>query len=116
MTLEEAIEHAEEVAEEKRYEYQDCLGANDREAAKECVKCGLQHRQLAKWLGELKKLKEKDEAKAVCYEGDGYADGTMIYDYAYCPNCDHEIEIDSENWGCGFCPNCGQRLRWEGEK
>ena len=60
MTLDEAIRHCEEVAEEKRYEYQDCLEANDREAAKECVKCGLQHRQLAEWLKELKDYKEQD--------------------------------------------------------
>lgn len=61
----------------------------------------------------LNKLKEKDEAKAVRYEGDGYADGAMVYDMAFCPNCEHEFEEDSENWECGFCPNCGQRLRWE---
>lgn len=60
----------------------------------------------------LNKLKEQDEPKAVRYEGDGYADGSMVYDYAYCPNCNHETEVDSENWGCDFCPNCGQRLRW----
>lgn len=61
----------------------------------------------------LNKLKEKDEAKAVRYEGDGYADGAMVYDMAFCPNCEHEFEEDSENWECDFCPNCGQKLRWE---
>lgn len=66
----------------------------------------------AEWLKELKSLKEKDEAKAVRYEGDGYADGAMVYDNAFCPNCEHEFEEYSENWGCEFCPNCGQRLRW----
>lgn len=60
----------------------------------------------------LNKLKEKDEAKAVRYEGDGYADGEMVYDMAFCPNCEHEFEEDSENWECDFCPNCGQKLRW----
>lgn len=60
----------------------------------------------------LNKLKEKDEPKAVRYEGDGYADGAMVYDMAFCPNCEHEFEEDSENWECDFCPNCGQKLRW----
>ena len=41
MTLDEAIKHAEEVAEEKR-----------------CEKCGEEHRQLAEWLKELKQLRE----------------------------------------------------------
>lgn len=63
----------------------------------------------------LNKLKEKDEAKAVRYEGDGYADGAMVYDMAFCPNCEHEFEEDSENWECDFCPNCGQRLRWKND-
>lgn len=69
--------------------------------------------QIAEWLKELKSLKEKDEARTVRYESDGYADGAMVVDYAFCPSCDHEIEVDSENWGCEFCPNCGQRLRWD---
>ena len=55
------------------------------------------------------------EPEMVRYEGDGYADGEMVYDYAYCPNCNHETEIDSENWGSLFCPECGQALKWENE-
>lgn len=52
------------------------------------------------------------EPSMVRYEGDGYADGEMVYDYAYCPNCNHETEEDSENWGSSFCPECGQALDW----
>ena len=45
MTLDEAIRHAEEVAE------YDCY--NDEQK-----KCAEEHRQLAEWLKELKRLKE----------------------------------------------------------
>lgn len=62
---------------------------------------------------ELQTFRKKDEPGQVRYEGDGYADGNLTVDYAYCPECDHEIEADSENWCCDFCPNCGRRLRWE---
>lgn len=55
----------------------------------------------------------KYEPKLVRFEGDGYADGTMVYDTAFCPECGHEFEEDSENWECDFCPSCGQKLRWE---
>lgn len=113
MTIDEAIKHCEEVASEKGYEYQECVAVNDMESAEECGRCGERYEQLTEWLKELKSLKEKDEAKAVCYEGDGYADGAMVYDTAFCPNCEHEFEEDSENWECEFCPNCGQRLRWK---
>jgi rubrerythrin len=106
MTIDEAIKGFETFAELLEVE-KDFL--NDSENTEEKEK----QKQLAEWLKELKSFKEKDEAKAVCYEGDGYADGAMVYDTAVCPNCGHEIEEDSENWQCDFCPNCGQRLRWE---
>lgn len=109
MTINEAIIHAEEIAEEQEYH----VRMKGKVNASECYECAKEHRQLAEWLKELKSFKEKDEAKAVHYEGDGYADGAMVYDTAVCPNCGHEFEEDSENWGCEFCPNCGQRLRWE---
>ena len=48
MTLDEAIKHAEEVAEEKR-----------------CEKCGEEHRQLAEWLKELKQLRETLEIDCI---------------------------------------------------
>ena len=118
MTIEKAIKHCEEVAEkhEKGLKVYENIGEDRSLFSEEETKCRLcaeEHRQLAEWLKELKSLKEKDEAKAVRYEGDGYADGAMVVDYAFCPNCDHETEVDSENWGCDYCPNCGQRLRWE---
>lgn len=58
MTLEEAIKHCEEVAQEKRYEYQECLAVHDTESAMDCKKCGEEHEQLAKWLKELREWKK----------------------------------------------------------
>ena len=48
MTIDEAIKHAEEVAEEKL-----------------CEKCGEEHRQLAEWLKELKQLRETLEIDCI---------------------------------------------------
>ena len=73
MTIEEAIEHAEEVATEQEYlmsRYDAASGyarsgneAIRTESAKECEKCAEEHRQLAEWLRILKKAKfEYDEA------------------------------------------------------
>ncbi len=111
MTIDEAIKHAKEVAEEQ----EKLCKVNDdfnfsQPKWRECAK---EHRQLAEWLKELKNFKEKDEAKAVRYVDNGYAEGAIVYDTAFCPNCGHEFEENLENWGCDFCPNCGQRLRWE---
>lgn len=59
MSLDEAIKHAEEVAEDKEInvENQDPLFPNDIE---ECKKCAEEHRQLAEWLKELKQYKEQE--------------------------------------------------------
>ena len=69
MTLEEAIKHAEEVAEEqdklcKRYDDASGYSRSHNEAirttdAKRCSKCAKDHRQLAEWLKELKQLREQ---------------------------------------------------------
>lgn len=55
---------------------------------------------------------EKQIPKEVIAEGDGYADGSMVYDIFYCPSCDHRME---EYEVKDYCPNCGQKIYWEGE-
>lgn len=56
------------------------------------------------------------EPSMVRYEGDGYADGEMVYDIARCPNCDYTYEADDLIWNEPFCPRCGQALNWEPEE
>ncbi|MBQ2289697.1 MAG: hypothetical protein II249_03395 [Bacteroidaceae bacterium] len=53
MTIDEAISHAEEVAE--RYERME--DSHDDKLKEECLQCAADHRQLAAWLGELKEAK-----------------------------------------------------------
>lgn len=60
MTLDEAIKHAEEVAEEQE--------ENAREGrlqlsnnVLECERCAREHRQLAEWLKDYKKLLEQEK-------------------------------------------------------
>lgn len=48
MTLEEAIKHAEEIAEEKENEGK--LLCNSEAGSAGCLKCAEEHRQLAEWL------------------------------------------------------------------
>lgn len=127
MILDEAIKHAEEVArqnEEDAIIYSNCkkhkknlyeIGLAEN-AENKCYKCAKEHRQLAEWLKELKKYKEKDTPKLVIYSGDGYADGYIVYDFANCPNCDYEFEDGDDNWNSSYCCRCGQRLKWEEEE
>ncbi len=73
MTLDEAIAHAREVAEEKYRDasmYADDNGLYAKEYA-ECRFCAEEHEQLAEWLEELKQLRAEiaemhDERQAEC--------------------------------------------------
>ena len=114
MTLDEAIEHCEEVAKENR-ELADKIGVSQYDDV-DCVECAKAHEQLAEWLKELKKYKEKDTPRLVVYSGDGYANGYMVYDFANCPNCEYEFEDGDDNWEAQYCPDCGQALKWEVEE
>ena len=60
MTLDEAIIHAEEVAEEKRSHvpYKVYDGDEWTREQEECMKCAAEHRQLAEWLKELKAFRQ----------------------------------------------------------
>lgn len=54
---------------------------------------------------------EKQIPKSILLEGDGYADGVMIYDTWICPRCGKHYELEYDDYD--FCPNCGQALDWE---
>lgn len=59
MTIEETIKHAEEVAEEQEKlakRYDDASGYT----AKQCIKCADEHRQLAEWLKDYKRLLDQE--------------------------------------------------------
>jgi DNA-directed RNA polymerase subunit RPC12/RpoP len=44
-------------------------------------------------------------------EGDGYADGEMVYDVWSCSNCGYTVdEGDNEPPRYNFCPNCGAKM------
>ena len=60
---------------------------------------------------QAEELREKYTAKSPTLEGDGYADGYMVYDIWVCPGCGTEYEIDYDEYN--FCPKCGQRILWE---
>ena len=65
MTLKQAIEHAEEVTDEKlkNAEFIKNNPYGDKSKIQGCVECAAEHRQLAEWLSILKKAKfEYDEA------------------------------------------------------
>jgi Zn finger protein HypA/HybF involved in hydrogenase expression len=82
---------------------------------KDRIECAIRHIETAAdvdpWAVEIAvKAMEKQIPKELIAEGDGYADGEMVYDSFYCPSCDHCMEEDEVE---GYCPNCGQKICWE---
>ena len=53
-----------------------------------------------------------DEPMQVELEGDGYADGELVYDYGKCPKCAWEFEYGDKDWEEPYCCHCGQKLHW----
>lgn len=68
MTIDEAIAHAIEVAENNRINANSIesnmyipLSVDKDKLVDDCIKCAEEHEQIAKWLEELKFYKEKDQ-------------------------------------------------------
>lgn len=59
---------------------------------------------------ECREAVEKQKAKKPNLEGDGYADGNMVYDTWICPCCEISYEVDYDDYK--YCPDCGQRIDW----
>ena len=51
---------------------------------------------------------EKQKPRKPDIEGDGYADGKLVYDTWICSNCNKRYEIDYDDYD--YCPNCGQHI------
>ena len=78
MSIDEAIAHAREVAEEQRKDNENCeykaeygcKGCADY-YSKPCIECAEEHEQLAEWLEELKDMRNLDKTNF----SDGYNRG-----------------------------------------
>lgn len=74
MTLDEAIKHAEEVAEEKQLKANNLKQCKDygnpkstiTSGVSECETCADEHRQLAEWLKDYKRLLEQQPSDDIC--------------------------------------------------
>lgn len=65
-------------------------------------------------LEECRAAMEKQTAKRPDYEGDGYADGQLVYDTWICPCCGRRYEVDYDEYD--YCPYCGQKIKRRDEE
>ena len=106
MTLEEAIKHCEEVAEElgMKADFETdnqtyAMSESERTEFKECAK---DHRQLAEWLKELKKRREQDVPDTNV--------GDTISRQAAFKDAEPEVRPINYRGDDEYCPHCGARI------
>ena len=107
MTINEAIKHAEEVAEKfeslhERYENMDEDRLLFRVEENECKNCANEHRQLAEWLKELKQLRKQEKTGHwIDHSDEGYVE---------CSNCGSATNCDGNINELHFCFSCGAKM------
>lgn len=126
MTLDEAIKHCKEKAEELRLEaeqvrelgeYVSNLKQPYNEPVKACLKCAEEHEQLAEWLTELKELREEialfksGKASNERPKGEWIMNKTSARGRNY--TCTHCNKVSRNKFA--FCPNCGADMRKEND-
>lgn len=107
-TAKEAVENFNEAADK----YTDTLKKKAPEIVRSLAGtfCDMKIRLMLNFAAD---ATEKQIPKKPYFEGDGYADGVLVYDRAICPACGNgDFEFGINNWGCKFCPDCGQALDW----
>ena len=114
MTLNEAIRHAEEVAEQQMQRIDNLsdipmFGSSneDIKLIEKCEECAKQRRQLAEWLRDYKRLKEQEPKTGhwiPIYQGD------EIINYR-CSVCGLGDTNGSTNlYGWDYCRRCGAKM------
>ena len=59
-------------------------------------------------LEEVREAVERQKPKTPTYDGDGYADGTFVWDEWICPRCGTRYDFEYDDYD--YCPNCGQKI------
>lgn len=98
--------------EDETYDYCGEYGASKCELKDRVEK--LQEYEAIGTVEECRAAVEKQKPKKPDYEGDGYADGYMVYDVWICPCCGKHYEVDYDDYKC--CPECGQAIDWSEEE
>ena len=94
-----------------------CYSITEYQEAKTVAVQALEEIQQYRAIGtpeECRAAAEKQTARRPDYEGDGYADGHLVYDTWICPCCGKHYEVDYDNYN--YCPDCGQKLDWSDEE
>lgn len=113
MTIDEAISHAREVAEEKRKSKSVNLAP---EIISECELCAQEHDQLVEWLEELQQYRAIGTPEKCRAAVEKQAEKKVLHNRTskryFCPICERKCNYMHSL----YCSGCGQKLDWSGEE
>lgn len=127
MTIQEAINHAKEVAEKKYAEGMLCNAKSKDDTSNSCIKCAKAHEQLVEWLEELQQYREigtvEEYQEAMerqrAKKPKKVLDETNHFYRYYCPVCGRYFGNDKIHNGTFlfkeiYCQEekCGQAIDW----
>ena len=133
LTLDDAIKHCLEVAEQKERDSAELIAILDELNVDACKECAADHRQLAEWLMKLKELEAKhwDECRQIAHYDDeikrleapvkhGRWENEYLEDddvwWADCTNCNNDTHSRFGRVSIyAYCPNCGADMRGDTE-
>ena len=119
MSLDEAIIHTQKKAEEleRNAEHIKATMKSDiaLQNAKDCIECANEHKQLGKWLTELKERRSNDRPRGHwVFDPDGMDWGLSAWLCSECHCKNDNISPAAENpylfAGSKFCPQCGAKM------
>lgn len=110
MTENEVKDYLGDLITEGQYIGDKIVARDDEETLRVAIKVleEIQQYRTIETFEECQNAIEKQKAKKPTYEGDGYADGELVYDTWICPNCGEHYETDYDDYI--YCPNCGQAI------
>ena len=129
MTIDEAIAHAKEVANEQKRRSGICVQNNSEcDKFSACLKCSKEHEQLAEWLEELKILREEKSEFQIIAKDIAEYNYEMGMENGYNKAIDDlledanemAIEVDVDTYtmkaiGIGLLENIAEQLKVGGE-
>ena len=129
MTIDEAIAHAKEVANEQKRRSGICVQNNSEcDKFSACLKCSKEHEQLAEWLEELKILREEKSEFQIIAKDIAEYNYEMGMENGYNKAVDDlledanemAIEVDVDTYtmkaiGIGLLENIAEQLKAGGE-
>ena len=112
MTLDEAIQHAEDKSKEIYIQAMLCHANPDDGKLDKCIECAKEHEQLAEWLKDYREMKLYHVSVVHGKWIAQYVSRRELTDVFSCSNCNVSVRLLHKKVKCSYkyCPYCGAKM------